>query len=45
MKKELGDYIADLLGAVNEIEEFVAGMDFQAFFADSASFSNGKRKI
>lgn len=34
MKKVLGDYISDLLNAINEIEEFIAGMDFQAFSTD-----------
>jgi uncharacterized protein with HEPN domain len=34
-KREYGDFIHDMLGSVNEAEEFVKGMDFGSFIKDS----------
>jgi len=34
MKRELLDYVEDILAAINEVEEFTAGMDFEQFAAD-----------
>lgn len=34
MTRELGDYVADVLAAAQEVEEFTEGMDFAAFKAD-----------
>ena len=34
MTRELGDYIADILNAAREVEEFTEGMDYEAFRAD-----------
>jgi uncharacterized protein with HEPN domain len=34
MSREFGDYLADILGAMREVEEFTRGMDFEALAAD-----------
>ena len=34
MRKDLGDYIADMLSAAREVEEFTVGMDFDTFSTD-----------
>lgn len=33
-KRELTDYLADILNAINEIDEFTAGMSFDVFEED-----------
>jgi uncharacterized protein with HEPN domain len=32
--REITDYLADILGSINEVDEFVAGMLYEAFAAD-----------
>ncbi len=34
MKKDLGDYIADILNGIREVEEFTEGMNFKTFLTD-----------
>ncbi len=34
MRRELGDYIADILNAAREVEEFTHGADFHSFATD-----------
>lgn len=34
MIRELGDYVADILNAARELEEFTQGMAFESFAAD-----------
>ena len=34
MKRDLSDYIADIAEAINETDEFTAGMDFETFLSD-----------
>ena len=39
MKKDLGDYIADILNAVREVEEFTEGMNFKTFLTDKKTIN------
>ena len=39
MKKDLGDYIADILNAVREVEEFTEGMNFETFLTDKKTIN------
>jgi len=34
MSREFGDYIADVLNAAREVEQFTCGMSFEVFAAD-----------
>ena len=34
MKREYFDYVQDILDSINEIESFIAGLDFQTFETD-----------
>ncbi len=37
--KDFGDYIADILNAVNEVEEFTEGMNFETFLTDKKTIN------
>ncbi|HHT9124310.1 MAG TPA: HepT-like ribonuclease domain-containing protein [Candidatus Brocadiia bacterium] len=39
MKKDWGDYIADILNAIKEVEEFTEGMGFEAFLTDKKTIN------
>ncbi|MFO8009116.1 MAG: DUF86 domain-containing protein [Candidatus Brocadiia bacterium] len=39
MNHEFGDYIADILNAAREVEEFTEGMAFDAFVADKKTIN------
>lgn len=35
MKREIGDYIEDIIGAMNAAEQFVSGMNYDEFLKDT----------
>ncbi len=37
--REIADYLADILGSIAEVEEFVAGMAFEEFAADKKTIN------
>jgi len=37
-KRELGDYIQDILEALREVEDFTTGMQFEDFVNDRTKF-------
>jgi len=39
MKRDWQDYIADILNAIQEVEEFTIGMNFEAFRADKKTIN------
>lgn len=45
MKREVNLFIKDILGAIEKIEEFVKGMDFEEFVRDDKTASAVVRKL
>lgn len=39
MKKDLGDYIADILNSIKDVEEFIEGMAFETFLTDKKTIN------
>jgi len=44
-KRELGDYIQDILEALGEVEEFTAGMQFEDFVEDKKTVNAVVRSL
>ena len=44
-KRELGDYIQDILEALGEVEEFTAGMQFEDFVEDKKTINAVVRSL
>jgi uncharacterized protein with HEPN domain len=39
MKRDWGDYVADILTAIKEVEEFTRGMNFKTFSSDKKTIN------
>ena len=44
-KRELGDYIQDILEAIGEVEDFTAGMQFEDFVEDKKTVNAVLRSL
>lgn len=44
-KRELGDYIQDILEAIGEVEDFTAGMQFEVFVEDKKTVNAVVRSL
>lgn len=45
MKKDLGDYIADILNSIKDVEEFTEGMVFETFLTDKKTINAVLRSL
>lgn len=45
MKREYGDYVSDILTAIEEVEEFTRGIDFQTFSKDKKTLNAVVRSL
>ena len=45
MKREISDFIKDILDAIDDIEEFIEGLDFDAFQKDKKTIYSVIRAI